>query len=120
MSEIYWITRLDGIIGVLITIAIISSLIAYIAGLVWMIEDLYDDKLLLCKRVIRTSTAIFVTSGLGLVFTPTTKEMLLIYAAGGSIEYIKSNDVVKQLPDKCVQAIDALLDEYIEDNKDYE
>lgn len=115
MSEIYWITRLDGIIGVLIALAITSSFTACIAVLVWVIEDLDDDKLLICKRFIRTSTAIFVTSILGLVFIPSTKDMLLIYAAGGSIEYIKNNDVAKQLPDKCIQAIDALLDEYIED-----
>ena len=120
MSEIYWITRLDYIQGALISFAIISSLTACMAVLVWAIEDLDDDKLLICKRFIRTSTAIFATSILGLIFIPSTKDMLLVYAAGGSIEYIKNNDVAKQLPDKCIQAIDALLDEYIEDNKDYE
>lgn len=114
MSEIYWITRLDNIQGVLITFAIISSLIACSAFLIWLIDDLHDDGLLLCKRFIWTSTAIFVTSILGLVFVPSTKEMLLVYAAGGSIEYIKNNDAAKQLPDKCIQAIDKLLDEYIE------
>ena len=34
-------------------------------------------------------------------------------AAGGSLEYITNNETIKQLPDKCVQAIDALLNEYI-------
>lgn len=114
MSEIYWITRLDYILGVLITSVIISSIIAFLAVLIWLIEDLYDDELLRCKRFIWTSTAILVTSILGLVFIPSTKDMLLVYAAGGSIEYIKNNDVAKQLPDKCIQAIDKLLDEYIE------
>lgn len=120
MSEIYWITRLDGINGALIAFAIISFIVAGIAVIAWATENLYDEELLICKRFIWTFTAIFVTSVLGIVFTPTTKDMLLIYAAGGSIEYIKNNDVAKQLPDKCIQAIDALLNEYIEDNKDYE
>lgn len=115
MSEIYWITRLDSINGALVLFAITSIIVAVIAVLIWAIEDLYDDKLLICKRFIRTSMAIFVASILGLVFIPSTKDALLIYGAGGSIEYIKNNDVVKQLPDKCIQAIDALLNEYIED-----
>lgn len=120
MSEIYWITRLNGIIEALIAFAIISFIVAGASALVWAMEDLRNEKLLLCKRIVWTFTVIFLTSVLGLVFTPTTKDMLLIYVAGGSIEYIKNNDVAKQLPDKCIQAIDALLDEYIEDNKDYE
>ena len=114
MSEIYWITRLDSINGALVLFAIISLIVAFTAIIIWAIEDSYDDGLLI-KRAIRTSAAIFVTSILGLVFIPSTKDMLLIYGAGGSIEYIKNNDVVKQLPDKCIQAIDALLNEYIED-----
>lgn len=32
---------------------------------------------------------------------------LLIFGIGGSIDYLKSNDVAKQLPDKCINAIDA-------------
>lgn len=117
MSEIYWITTLDGIKGALVLFAIISLIVATVAVIIWLAEDLYDDKLLICKRVIRTSTAIFVTLILGLVFIPSTKDMLLIYGAGGSIEYIKNNETAKQLPDKCIQAIDALLNEYIEDKE---
>ena len=115
MSEIYWITTLDGIRGALILFAIISLIVVTTSVIVWVAEDLYDDELLICKRFIWTSAATFVTSILGLVFVPSTKNMLLIYAAGGSVEYIKNNDVAKQLPGKCIQAIDALLNEYIED-----
>ena len=52
----------------------------------------------------------FSISLLGVLFTPTTKEMYLIYGLGGTIDYIKSNDKAKQLPDKCIDA----LDKYIE------
>ena len=55
---------------------------------------------------------IFVTIIVGLInfFIPTTNEALLIYGVGGTIDYIKSNDTSKQLPDKRVKALDKYLD----------
>lgn len=44
------------------------------------------------------------------IFIPTTNEALLIYGVGGTIDYIKSNNTAKQLPDKCVKALDKYLD----------
>ena len=38
--------------------------------------------------------------------------VLVIYGIGGTIDYIKGNDTAKQLPDKCIEAIDKFLDEY--------
>ena len=47
------------------------------------------------------------------VFTPTTKEALIIYGVGGTIDYVKSNKIVKELPDKCIKAADKFLNDYI-------
>ena len=47
-----------------------------------------------------------------------TKEMLLIYGVGGTIDYIKSNDTAKELPDKAVKALDKYLDEISKDKQD--
>lgn len=44
------------------------------------------------------------------ILIPTTNQALLIYGVGGTIDYIKSNDTAKQLPDKCVKALDEYLD----------
>ena len=52
----------------------------------------------------------FFVSVLMNIFIPTTNEALLIYGVGGTIDYIKSNDTAKQLPDKCVKALDKYLD----------
>lgn len=121
MKEIYWLTRLDNIRefnGALLFIILFSVVIFWATGpLMAMAMDkewsvwvsVFRRK---CAGVIISIVAI---STIALIFIPTTKEMLLIYAVGGGIEYIKDNDVVKQLPDKCVQAIDALLDEYLDD-----
>ena len=40
----------------------------------------------------------------------TRNEALMVYGIGGTIDYIKSNDTSKQLPDKCVKALDKYLD----------
>lgn len=54
------------------------------------------------------------------VFCPTTKQGYMIYGLGNTIDYIKSNDTAKQLPDKVVLALDKFLEEEINDtdNKD--
>ena len=36
---------------------------------------------------------------------------------GGTIDYIKSNDTAKQLPDKCIKALDKWADNINEENK---
>ena len=33
-------------------------------------------------------------------------DALLIYGVGGTIDYVKSNKTAKQLPDKCIKALD--------------
>lgn len=49
------------------------------------------------------------------IFIPTKNEALLIYGVGGTIDYIKSNNTSKQLPDKCVKALDKYLDNLTKD-----
>ena len=60
------------------------------------------------------TTAIF---GAITVFVPSQCELFTIYGIGGTIDYIKSSDTAKQLPDKCINALDKYLNE-ITDGKD--
>ena len=65
------------------------------------------------KKWIRNAkrcAVIFFVSVFINIFIPSTKQALLIYGVGGTIDYIKSNDTSKQLPDKCVKALDKYLD----------
>lgn len=39
-------------------------------------------------------------------FIPTTNEALMIYGVGSTIDYVKSNETAKQLPDKYIKALD--------------
>ena len=58
---------------------------------------------------------IFVT--LGAIFTPTDKDLLVIYGVGGTIDYIKSNDKAKELPDKVVDALTRYVDSIEKENE---
>ena len=66
----------------------------------------YKTFMLYFKRSIIATLVLIVIN----IFIPTTNEALLIYGVGGTIDYIKSNNTAKQLPDKCVKALDKYLD----------
>jgi hypothetical protein len=52
------------------------------------------------------------------IFIPDTKQALIIYGVGGTIDYVKDNDKCKQIPNKVIDALDKYL-EYLnkEDEK---
>ena len=124
MNEIYWITRLDVICLFLTLIAVFSAIATVVLFFIGLIKrsdsDIYNEDSQTYKRHIETSKmcfyfakrcviAFFVSVFMN-TFIPTTNEALLIYGVGGTIDYIKSNDTAKQLPDKCVKALDKYLD----------
>lgn len=49
------------------------------------------------------------------IFIPTTKQAYIISGIGGIVEYVKSNDTAKQIPDKAIMALDKLMDEYLQE-----
>lgn len=118
MSEIYWITRLDAANGAMWAIMFISLLAVITMAIIHAATDECgkDDFIHRYGRKVKCCAAVSLISLLGLVFTPTQRDMLLIYGIGGTIDYIKHSDTAKQLPDKAVQALDRLLGEYIGDN----
>lgn len=52
---------------------------------------------------------------LSLIFVPTTKEALVIYGVGGTIDYIQENPTAKQLPDKVVLVLDQFINKYLQE-----
>ena len=124
MNEIYWITRLDGICGFLTIIAVfsvIATVVLFFIGLIKRSEAyIYDEDsqtfeqhietYKMCLYFAKRCAVVFCVSIFINIFTPTTNDALLIYGVGGTIDYIKSNDTSKHLPDKCVKALDKYLD----------
>lgn len=120
MEELYWITRLDSIHTLFEALLIVFSLLGTIVivfGLVAYVEDASEEVKKLIIKLCRAFLFIVLFSATGLVFTPTTKEALLIYGVGGTIDYIQQNETAKHLPDKCVKALDLFIDDYIEEEE---
>ena len=133
MNELYWITRLD----VINTLLIIATVLGWIAVVIFSIiyyasngQAIYDesrehisrakeyrDYANTCIKGLRYAVPLTLLSTLLMVFTPTTKQALLIYGVGGTIDYLQANPTAKQLPDKCINALDKWVDTWTAEEK---
>ena len=119
MNEIYWITRFDPINTCAMVFLVISAIVTafFIICLLMSMDEKDNEALDLCKKCLKFSAPILIVCLLIKIFVPTTKEALFIYGVGGTIDYIKSNPTAKQLPDKCVNALDKWVNSWnIEEN----
>lgn len=125
MSELYWITRLDGFIGfmelllVLLVVSIIIMTICYIAfdedtrEMYPKFWEMYPKFKKHFKQVCISALMLIAM----LVFIPTTKEACFIYGVGGIINYAKESSECKKLPDNAVKALNTWLEtEYKSDS----
>lgn len=117
MDTLYWITRLDCINTLMIVLFTIAACV-FVGGVIsyWIAIDEYDiDKV---KPFIKKS---LIAMGVVIplwIFTPTTKQALVIYGVGSVIEYAAQSDKVKELPDKAVEALSAYLDSINEEKEE--
>ena len=134
MTEMYWITRLDSICNFLTAITVVSFLIsAFTVAFVvcnrieandykegsekW---NYYMQRFKIFLSYFKRFIFVAIVAGFINLFIPTANQALLIYGVGGTIDYIKSNDTAKQLPDKCIKALDKWVENLNEDNKQKE
>ena len=119
MNEIYWITRLDLISGWLIAFAVISGFIAFVSSCFYLAHrSEYEEHewessknwMNFCSKSCRSSIFCFFLFLISSILTPTTKEAVLIYGVGTTIDYVKQNNTLQQSPDKCINALDAWVD----------
>lgn len=120
MEEIYWITRLDGI-NVALTVflaisgafTVISTVGYFITKDISEIDSAYEGWTTLWSKIFKYAAPSSLILTFLLVFTPTTKEILMIYGVGGTLDYVQSNEKIQQLPDKVVDAIDLFIEDYL-------
>lgn len=126
MNEIYWITRLDMVNGWLLAFAVISGIVMAISVIVVLVNngiiatsnwdnDIREAKGLniTFKPILKKSTITFCIALPLCILTPTKNEALLIYGVGTTVDYLQSNEIVNQLPDKCVKALDTWVDSLV-------
>lgn len=119
MSEIYWITRFDPINNCAMAFLIISAIVSVLGtiGLFICIAENDTESLPIVKKILKISVPTLIVCLIIKIFVPTTKAALLIYGVGGTVDYIKANPTAKQLPDKCVNALDKWVDSWTIEEK---
>lgn len=120
MVEIYWLQRLGNIgfcfnVGFWICIVIACTILATILA-----EYLLDEINVFCDKRFaywfKKFAMVFAFFTIGSIIIPTQHDLMVIYGLGGTIDYIKSNDKAKELPDKVVNALTRYID-YVEKEK---
>ena len=124
MSELYWITRATAFNTIFILILVLSLITFVVSLIAWCAnkscevsaseyhKDEYRGYVKLCKKVMKSSSIVAILGMLGFALVPSTEEALLIYGVGGTIDYLKENPTAKQLPDKCINALDKWVDSW--------
>ena len=115
MSEIYWL-QVIGNLGCLGNWALVVTIIALIVLTIgYCTFEVYDNddraKQAAIVKWLRRSAVGIAISVVGVVFIPDDRELMTIYGIGGTIDYIKSNDKAKELPDKAIDVLNRYMDE---------
>ena len=119
MNEIYWMTIVGKLSTALMVVWIVALII--VLGMLFVLAasegDVIDDEdsAHVFFKWLKRFVVCGVIAAMANIFIPTTKELLYIYGVGGTIDYIKTNDTAKQLPDKCIKALDRFADKYIDE-----
>lgn len=114
----YWITRLDGLLIAIFVLMSILLLVAVLSELFsWDSDFNSETERKTCrKRAVICGSIGFILL-IAAIFIPTTNQALIIYGVGGTIDYVKSSDKAKQLPDKAIVALDKFLESINEEEK---
>lgn len=116
MSEIYWITRLDSIVNASELIVVLGVVLSGTAFSFFAINMSDENKkwISFWKKGFIICSVVTFFAGISSIFVPTSKDAMLIFGVGGTIDYIKTNETIKQIPDKCINALDAWVDSLTE------
>lgn len=113
MLELYLISRIGVIhvFAVAMTIIFCISTIAFLFCSIvtdeWSGELCYSEwQRSMLRKYGKRCFIVFIISALIAILTPTKNEAYIIYGVGGTIDYLQSNDKAKQIPDKCIDALD--------------
>ena len=117
MSELYWLTRLDSI-EVLLVLGIVFGIILLMVGgigsLMWSDDEDMTRRFI---KSFKTGLITLVISVILKIFVPTEKDAFLILGLGGTVDYLQNSEVAKELPDKCINALDTWVESFTEENK---
>lgn len=122
MEQIYWLQRLAWVSDFFTAALVISSIClaaAVIAFfLAFCVGDLDEGFFRSVRPYAKKLLLLFAFLCIGSAFLPDKQDLWEIYGIGGTIDYIKSNDKAKELPDKVVDALTRYVDSIEQEKKD--
>jgi len=116
MVEIYWLQVL-GNIGFCFNVGFWLCVVIAFCVVAWCISDdfeVFRDKNAIQR--LKKFAMVFAFFTAGSIIIPMQHDLMMIYGLGGTIDYIKSNDKAKELPDKVVNALTKYI-VYVEKEK---
>lgn len=118
MSDLYWILTLGGLHNFFMACLVISIGMFICFFIITAAADSKGDEDTK-EEALNITSASFIAVVLCVLLTimiPSKKELYLIYGVGSTIEYLKSNPNTKELPDKCIKALERWADSVNEGN----
>ena len=102
-SSIYWLTRLDGINGLFMTLLVLGIILLFLYFMAMGISNDFDrddmkDFSTRYKWSKRWFIIMIIFGGLGATFTPTTKEAIFIIAGGKTLDYVSKDTSLNKIP----------------------
>ena len=120
MSTLYWITILGNLNTLLFTLLVTSAFITCVSILAMIIADNFDEEDSTIIKLRNWGLIILVPPFLGVLFIPSERQLYMIYGVGGTIDYLRENPKAKELPDKCIKALDTWVDNFNKEEGDHD
>lgn len=118
MKELYFLTILDGVNNFLETATGIGLGIGLVLVVFYALLRLIEKQNIpAIKNWGIVLLSLGTSFGLVNVFVPTTEQATMIYGVGTVVDYVQNNEDIQKLPDKCVQALDLWVDQYLEEQQ---
>jgi hypothetical protein len=117
MNEIYWISRLDAILtvmGIICTLSVVALIGLGIMAWIDSQDEVFMSNKVRKKLFGRFSLVLIIVIPI-LIFVPSSKEAMVIWGVGKTIDYVQDHETFKELPNKCVKALEAWAESLNED-----
>jgi hypothetical protein len=121
-TQLYWLTRLDGISTAFIVICV-ASFIGLLFSFIFYTSEVtssygVDEKLVTnLKKWLNKCSIIFTISLILALFTPSKNDVIFIIAGGKTIDFIKSDTSINKIPAQTTKLITDYLQEQINKNE---
>lgn len=119
-SQLYWLTRLDGLKAMFLTISVLSGIALGLTILFSIImADIESEETIANVKKIRNYSILpFIISFIFATLLPTKNEMIFIYAGGKTMDFIDSDTSINKIPAQTTKIITDYLEKQIKETNE--